>query len=174
MNDNHLRYPIGKFEAQLSYTTEEVSANIARIEKLPALFEKMVGSLSSKQLDTVYREGGWTARQVVHHVADSHLNAYIRMKWSLTEETPTIKTYDEKLWAETPETRLDPMISVTFLKAHHVKWVSLLKLLSSTDLKREFFHPESKKNIPLDRVIALYAWHGEHHLGHLKIVAGKA
>ena len=174
MNDDHLRYPIGKFAPQPAYTTGEVEANILRIENLPASVEKIVGSFSSKQLDTVYRDGGWTARQVVHHMADSHLNAYIRMKWSLTEPTPTIKTYDEKLWAETPETRLDPIISITLLKAHHVKWVSLLKVLSTDDLKKEFFHPDSKKNVPLDRLIALYAWHGEHHLGHLKIAAGKA
>ena len=111
---------------------------------------------------------------MIHHIADSHLNAYIRFKWTLTESTPTIKTYDEKFWAETPETKLDPSVSITLIKAHHVKWVSLLRVLSPADLKKEFFHPDSKKNVPLDRLIALYAWHGEHHLGHLKIVAGKA
>jgi hypothetical protein len=173
MNDAHLRYPIGVFTPQPSYTTEEVKANIRRIESLPVAVEQLVNSLSSEQLDTAYREGGWTARQVVHHIADSHLNAYVRMKWSLTEATPTIKTYDEKLWAETPETRLAPVISLALLKAHHIKWVSMLRLLSTSDLKKEFFHPDSKKNVPLDRLIATYAWHGEHHLGHLKIVAGK-
>jgi hypothetical protein len=174
MNDDNLRYPTGKFAPQPTYTTEDVDANIRRIENLPASIEKIVGSLSSKQLDTPYREGGWTARQVIHHIADSHLNAYIRFKWTLTESTPTIKTYDEKFWAETPETKLDPSVSITLIKAHHVKWVSLLRVLSPADLKKEFFHPDSKKNVPLDRLIALYAWHGEHHCGHLKIVAGKA
>jgi hypothetical protein len=135
--------------------------------------EKMVGTFTSKQWDTPYRQDGWTARQVVHHMADSHLNAYCRFKWTLTEPTPIIKVYDEKAWAETPEIKLDPVISIAFLKAHHVKWTALLRLITSEDLKKEFIHPDTQKRIPLDRLIALYAWHGEHHLGHLKIVAGK-
>lgn len=174
MNNDELRYPIGKFVPQESYTAETVNSNIARIESLPAQVEKLVGSFNPGLWDTVYREGGWSARQVVHHLADSHLNAYCRFKWALTEETPVIKVYDEKRWAETPEMKLDPIISISFLKAHHVKWVAMLKLLTPMDLKREFIHPESKKNVPLDRLVALYAWHGEHHLGHLKIVAAKS
>lgn len=174
MNDDSLRYPTGKFSPQPAYTTEEVEANIRRIEMVPASVEKLALTLSAQQLDTPYRDGGWTARQVIHHIADSHLNAYIRFKWTLTESTPTIKTYDEKLWAQTPETTLAPSVSIVLIKAHHVKWVSLLKTLSPSDLKKEFFHPDSKKNVPLDRLIALYAWHGEHHLGHLKIIAGNA
>src|SRR5688572_30431440 len=174
MNNDDLRYPIGKFAPQEQYSAEEVTSNISRIEKLPAEIERLVASFDSKRWDTAYRDGGWTARQVVHHIADSHLNAYIRFKWTLTESTPTIKVYDEKAWAETPETKLDPVISITFLKAHHVKWTALLKLIKNEDLRKEFFHPDSKKHVPLDRLIALYAWHGEHHLGHLKIVAGKS
>jgi hypothetical protein len=152
-NDEQLRYPIGKFTAQDSYTPAEIKASIDRIEALPAKVETLVKTLSSAQLDTPYRDGGWTARQVLHHLPDSHMNAYIRVKWSLTESTPTIKAYDEKAWAETPETSLDPAMSVNLLKAVHVKWVSLLRL---------------------DRAIATYAWHGDHHLGHLEIVAGKS
>jgi hypothetical protein len=174
MNNDDLRYPIGKFAPQEQYSAQEIASNISRIEKLPAEIEKLVASFDSKRWDTVYREGGWTAKQVVHHIADSHLNAYTRFKWTLTESTPTIKVYDEKAWAETPETKLDPVISITFLKAHHVKWTALLKLIKGEDLKKEFFHPDTKKHVPLDRLIALYAWHGEHHLGHLKIVAGKS
>src|SRR5687767_2639242 len=165
-NIDDLRYPIGKFSPQESYRPEEILSNIMRIERLPAQVEMVLTSLSSKQLDTPYREGGWTARQVIHHMADSHMNAYIRFKWTLTETTPVIKAYDEKAWAETPETKLDPVISITFLKAHHVKWTALLKLIKNEDLRKEFFHPDSKKHVPLDRLIALYAWHGEHHLGH--------
>ena len=171
MSNDDLRYPIGKFAPQEHYSAEEIAANIARIERLPMAVENLAISFDAKKWDTAYREGGWTARQVVHHLADSHMNAYMRFKWTLTESTPTIKVYDEKAWAETPETKLDPVISLTFLKAHHAKWASLLKLIDGENLKKEFIHPDTKKHVPLDRLIALYAWHGEHHLGHLKIVA---
>src|SRR5688500_18542362 len=133
-NDEPLRYPIGKFAAQESYTAEDLKACIARIESLPARVESLIKNFSAKQFDTPYRPGGWTARQVIHHLADSHMNAYIRFKWSLTENTPTIKAYDEKAWAETPETTLDPVISVNFIKARHVKWTALLKLLKPEDV----------------------------------------
>lgn len=172
-NDTRLRFPIGKFTPQESYTAEEIKANIGRIESLPSKVEALVKNFTAPRLDTVYREGGWTARQVLHHLADSHMNAYIRIKWTLTENTPLIKAYDEKLWAETPETKLDPIISVNLLNALHVKWSSLLKLIKTEDLSKEFLHPETKKLVRLDRLIALYAWHGEHHLGHLQIIAGK-
>jgi hypothetical protein len=172
-SDEQLRYPIGKFSAQESYTPEEIQNNIKRIEALPSKIEALLKTFSAKALDTTYREGGWTARQVLHHTSDSHLNAYIRFKWTLTESTPTIKAYDEKAWAETPEIGLDPMISLSLLKALHMKWVALLKLIKPEDLMKEFIHPETQKHIRLDRLIALYAWHGEHHLGHLQIVAKK-
>jgi hypothetical protein len=174
MNDDKLRYPIGKFSPQPSYTSGEVKSNIERIEILPGKIETMVQQFLPHQWDTPYREGGWTARQVVHHMADSHLNSYVRFKWTLTEARPVIKAYDEKAWAETPETKLDPAISISFLKALHIKWTALLKLITEEDLKKEFIHPDTKKNVPLDRLIALYAWHGEHHLGHLNIVADKS
>jgi len=175
MNKNEqLRYPVGKFSAKDSYSTEELQQFILQIEKLPLEVEKTVNSLTIKQLDTPYREGGWTARQVVHHLADSHMNAYIRTKWTLTEQTPLIKTYDEKAWAETPETKLDPGISIELLKALHLKWTALLKRIDPSDFRKEFLHPDTKKHIRVDRLIALYAWHGEHHFGHLKIVANKA
>jgi hypothetical protein len=161
------KYPIGKFQHQESYTAEEVKANIARIEALPAKMEAALKGMSDQQLDTPYRDGGWTVRQVVHHVPDSHMNSYIRIKWTLTEPTPLIKAYDETTWAMTPETKLGPEISLNFLKALHVKWVALMKSLSPTDLRREFIHPDSGKNIPLDRLIHLYAWHGDHHLAHI-------
>lgn len=173
MNDEALRFPTGRFTAQESYAPKEVHLNIARIEQIPEKVESLVKRLSPQALDTPYRPGGWTARQVVHHMADSHLNAYIRCKWTLTESTPVIKAYDEKAWAETPETKLDPQISILLLKALHAKWVALLKAISPEDLKKEFIHPDTKKNVPVDRLIALYAWHGEHHLAHLQIVADK-
>lgn len=161
------RYPIGPFAAKDSYTSEEVQVNITRIESLPPKVEAAVRGLSTQQLDTPYRDGGWTVRQVVHHLADSHMNAYIRTKWTMTEATPTIKAYDEKLWAETPETRAEPVVSLSLLTSLHAKWTLLLKGLKASDLSKEFFHPESKKHQRMDRVIALYAWHGEHHLAHI-------
>ena len=172
-NDDALRYPIGKFSIQDTYTPEEINTNIGRIESLPAKLEELAKSLSAKQLETPYREDGWTARQVIHHLSDSHLNAYIRTKWTLTEETPLIKAYEEKKWALTPETKLDPSISITLLKALHAKWTALLRTLNADDLQKAFVHPETKKQVKLERQIALYAWHGEHHLGHLKIIASK-
>ena len=173
MNDEALRYPNGKFTPQPAYTRQELDACIRRIESLPSSVQELVGSFSEEDLETPYRDGGWTARQVVHHLADSHMNAYVRFKWTLTENTPIIKAYNEKLWAETPEVKMDPTISVNLLKALHVKWVELLRSLTSADLQREYIHPETKKNIRLDRMIALYAWHGDHHLAHLKIIAEK-
>ena len=171
LSDDLLRYPIGKFSAKESYTPEEISTFIKTIEALPGKVESLAGNLSAKQLDTPYRPGGWTARQVLHHLPDSHMNAYIRIKWTITEDTPLIKAYDEKLWAQTPETKLDPEISINFLKALHVKWVTLMKLLTPEDLKKQFLHPESKKYVRIEAMIATYAWHSEHHYGHLKIIA---
>jgi hypothetical protein len=168
-----LRYPIGKFEPRPMYTSQDLEACIKRIEALPAKVEEVFRSLSTKQIETTYREGGWTARQVIHHLADSHSNAYIRVKWTLTEQTPIIKAYDEKAWAETPEVKLDPAISIQLLNALHVKFTSLLRLVKPEDLTKSFMHPETKKLVPLDRMMDLYAWHGDHHLGHLKIIARK-
>ena len=172
MSDERLQYPIGKFTAKEAYTSEEISTLIHSIETIPGKIEDVYKKLSPQQLDTPYRPGGWTARQVLHHIPDSHMNAYIRIKWSLTEDTPLIKAYDEKTWAETYETKLDPALSVALLKSLHAKWVTLLRSLSKEDLQKSFIHPETGKNVRLDRLIALYAWHGEHHLGHLKLVLG--
>ena len=174
MNDEHLRYPIGKFAPQQTYTTQELDECILRIESFPSRLEEMIKNFTTIQLETQYRDGGWTARQVVHHVSDSHMNAYVRFKWTLTEETPVIKAYHEKLWAQTPEVKLDPLLSLNLLRALHVKWVALLKSLSMEDLQREYIHPETRKNFKLATVVAMYAWHGEHHMGHLKIVADKS
>ncbi|MEX2234945.1 MAG: putative metal-dependent hydrolase [Cyclobacteriaceae bacterium] len=171
MNDEALRYPTGKFAPQELYTKQELDQCIQRIESLPSRIEAIIKKFSAKDLETTYREGGWSARQVLHHVADSHTNAYIRFKWALTENTPVIKAYNEKLWAETPEVKLDPILSLNLLKALHAKWVALLKAIAPADLQKEYIHPETKKNVRLDRLIAMYAWHGDHHLGHLKIIA---
>jgi uncharacterized damage-inducible protein DinB len=166
-NNPDPRYPIGKFEPKESYTADDVKQSIDRIAALPARMEAALKDLSEAQLDTPYRDGGWTLRQVAHHVADSHMNAYIRVKWTLTENTPLIKAYEEKAWAETPETKGSPVLSINLLKALHTKWVVLLRALTPELLQRQFTHPDTKKQVPLDRLIAMYAWHGEHHLGHI-------
>lgn len=167
------QYPIGKFKAQESYSAEDIQRNISRIEAVPAAIEAVFQSLTPKQLDTPYREGGWTARQVIHHVTDSHTNAFVRLKWTLTEDKPLIKAYNEKAWALTAEVHEDPAISIALLKPLHVKWVTLLRTLTPEQLQRSFIHPETKLENPLARVIALYAWHGEHHLGHLNLIKDK-
>jgi DinB superfamily len=162
-----IRYPIGKFSAPENYTEEEIKSYIQRIEALPSKLESAIQNLNDEQLDTPYREGGWTVRQVVHHLADSHMHAYIRTKWTLTESEPVIKAYLEKLWAETGETKSPPLISISLLKALHAKWVILLRSIAATDRERYFVHPETKKQIAVNTIMGMYAWHGEHHLAHI-------
>ncbi|MCI0750296.1 MAG: putative metal-dependent hydrolase [Flammeovirgaceae bacterium] len=170
LDDEKLKYPIGRFTPQENYSSDEIKKLIDTIELLPGKVEAVYKKATPQQLNTPYRPGGWTLRQVLHHIPDSHMNAYIRFKWTLTENTPLIKVYNEKAWAETYETASDPIVSIQFLKALHAKWVLLLRSLTAEDLKKEFTHPETKKNIPLSRLIATYAWHGEHHLAHLLLV----
>lgn len=164
---DQLRYPIGKFTPQSGYTPAEQAQLISTIETFPERLITAVNNFSQQQFDTPYREGGWTVRQLIHHLADSHMHSYIRFKWTLTEDKPTIKAYDEKLWAETSETKASPDLSIVFLSALHAKWCTLLKTLSATDLQRSYIHPESKKEVTLERMLALYAWHGQHHLAHI-------
>ena len=160
-------YPIGKFEAKENYTPEDLRLCIDRINALPGKLDSAINGLLPAQLDTPYRDGGWTIRQVVHHVADSHMNAYIRVKWTITEDTPVVKVYLEKAWAVTPETSSEPALSLALLKALHAKWVTLLRTLTAENLQREFIHPDTKKHVRIDRMIAMYAWHGDHHLAHI-------
>jgi len=162
-----LRYPIGKYTPAEKPTAEELSDFIGRIASLPDRLRQATQGFSTAQLDTPYREGGWTVRQVIHHVADSHMNAYIRVKWALTEQSPVIKAYDEKRWAETPETTEDPALSLALLKSLHAKWVVTLNKLSSEELRRDFIHPATKKSVRIEHLIGMYAWHGDHHLAHI-------
>lgn len=162
-----LRYPIGKFTAKESYTQVEIENNIERIASLPKRLSNAVSNFDDTMLDTPYREGGWTVRQLIHHIADSHLNAYIRFKWTLTEDKPLIKAYNEKLWATTPEVNIEPLVSLKLLDAHHIKWVALLRRLSSADFEKHFIHPETKREVNLKNLLALYAWHSDHHLAHI-------
>lgn len=164
-----LRYPIGKFEASSSISVEQVSEWINILEHYPNRLELLVKELSTNQLETPYRPGGWTVRQVIHHVADSHNHSYIRFKWALTEETPIIKPYLEKEWAALFDTRTAPIeLSLNHLSAVHAKLVYLLKGLSSPDLKRSFIHPESKESTTIEENIGRYVWHGNHHYSHIK------
>jgi hypothetical protein len=127
-----------------------------------------VTGLSETQLDTRYRDGGWTVRQVVHHVPDSHLNAYTRLRLALTENAPTIKPYEEARWAELPDARTGPIeISLSLLEALHHRWVALLRKLGAAEGARTFLHPEHNRQITIDELIAMYAWHGEHHVAHI-------
>jgi len=166
---NDLRYPIGKFAlAAGEITAEQRAAWITEIAELPAKFRGIVQGLTDAQLDTPYRPGGWTVRQVVHHVPDSHLNAYIRFKLALTEDNPTIKPYEEALWAELPDTKGTLIgVSLVMLEALHRRWVTLLRSMSEQQWSRTFFHPEQKKSLRLDGVLAMYAWHGKHHTAHI-------
>lgn len=167
------RYPIGGFEKKTCYAQEDLDGYIAQIDLLPDLLLEEVKGFSAPQLDTPYREGGWTVRQLIHHLADSHLHAYIRMKWTLTEETPVIKAYNEKLWAQTSENHADPNLSILLLKALHAKWVALIKTLQPESIEKIFIHPQTKKEVRLDTLIALYAWHGRHHLAHIQALKKK-
>ncbi|MFZ0292618.1 MAG: bacillithiol transferase BstA [Candidatus Sulfotelmatobacter sp.] len=162
-----LRYPIGKFTYNGPPTEEQKQQYLADIEQTPSNLRKAVQGLSDQQLDTPYRPEGWTVRQVVHHVPDSHLNAYIRFKLALTEDEPTIKSYAEDRWAQLADTQTTPVeVSLAMLNSLHARWVHLLRSLAPEQWKREFRHPELGA-VPLEKNLALYAWHGRHHVAHI-------
>lgn len=163
-----LKYPIGKFECPIDFKAKDLEGYINTIETFPANLIKEVAHLNDKQLDTPYRDEGWTIRQVVHHCADSHMNSLIRFKLALTEDNPTIKPYLEDRWAELPDGKDLPIShSITLLEGLHARWAFLLRSFNATDLKRTFIHPESKRIYFLDENIGLYAWHCQHHLAHI-------
>ncbi|MBO0321982.1 bacillithiol transferase BstA [Muricauda sp. CAU 1633] len=163
-----LKYPIGHYQIPEIITDQQLQEWITVLEELPQKLEVMVSPLSAKQLETPYRPGGWTVRQLVHHIADSHHHSYIRFKWALTEENPLIKPYDEKAWSELFDARTAPIqISLDHLKAVHAKLVYLLKGLSKEDLQRTFTHPDGNEVTTLDVNIGRYAWHGSHHFAHI-------
>ena len=161
------RYPIGPFTPPVSPTREWRRQTIEIIAQTPARFREAVRGLSDERLSTPYRPGGWTVRQLAHHVPDSHLNAYIRLKLALTEETPTIKTYDEALWARLPDSDVVPVeTSLVLLESVHARWVALLRSMQDEDFNRRYTHPETG-NHDLNYLVALYAWHGPHHTAHI-------
>jgi hypothetical protein len=161
------RYPIGRFTPDENPTPVTRAKHIQEIASLPAQIVQAVTGLTTEHLDTPYREGGWTVRQLVHHMPDSHMNAYIRFKLALTENVPTIKPYDEAAWAKLKDSELTPIeVSLTLLDAVHTRWVTLLKSLKPEDFDRKFNHPEAGPQT-LDRALALYGWHSRHHLAHI-------
>lgn len=167
----HLQYPIGKFEFGKSYTALDNQKHIEAIEHFPAKLKAIASQFTEEQLNKTYRPNGWTAKQVIHHLFDSHVNAYIRVKLALTETAPTVKPYAEALWADLEDGRHAPVASsIALIEALHQRWVYLLKTLTTEDFQRTYFHPEYKRTFQLNELLALYAWHGEHHYGHLKII----
>jgi len=171
-SDDHLRYPIGRPQLPTAtLTPAERAAYIQQIAELPALLAAAAERLGAERLGLSYRPGGWTGQQVVHHVADSHLNAYCRFRLALKEDNPTIRPYDEATWAELPDVAATPItVSLALLASLHSRWGTLLHHLTEAQWQRTFFHPETKRTATLDQTLALYSWHGRHHLGHLELL----
>ena len=163
-----LSYPVGKFAEPDAYTPERRRLYIEQIAALPANLRAAVAGWDDARLDEPYRPGGWTVRQLLHHVPDSHLNAYVRFKLALTEDEPTIKPYDQDRWSQMADTRVTPVeVSLALLDAVHVRWVNVLRAMSAADFQRAYFHPELGHRVPLDYALAMYAWHSRHHLAHV-------
>ncbi|QHT64076.1 bacillithiol transferase BstA [Paenibacillus lycopersici] len=170
-----LKYPIGRFAAPGDITAGMRNEWIEEIAALPRLLREAVSGLTEEQLGTPYRDGGWTVRQVVHHLPDSHMNSFIRFKLALTEEKPTIKPYDESAWAELPDAKGAPVeASLSLLEALHERWVALLRSMDEAAFARVFVHPETGREIRLDTNLGIYAWHGKHHLAHITGLAKRS
>ena len=163
-----LRYPVGSFEFDGDVSPRARERRMGEIAELPARLRQAVAGLTPEQLDTPYRPGGWTVRQVVHHLPDSHLNAYARIRLALTEEEPTIRPYEEARWAELPDARSGPIEpSLALLDSLHQRWLLLLRQLRDADFGRRYRHPEHGRLFALDEALAQYAWHGRHHVAHI-------
>ena len=171
--DEQLRYPIGKFSPPASYTSEDIRHWITVIKLFPGKLRLAEMSLNEKQLDTQYRTGGWTIRQVVHHVADSHMNSLLRFKWTLTEKNPVIKPYQEADWALLPDYRMPVEPSLKILEGLHQHWVMLLESFTEDEWNRTYIHPASGDTVDLKKALCLYAWHCNHHLAHVTQTVSK-
>jgi uncharacterized damage-inducible protein DinB len=169
----HLRYPVGRFQRVTTPLDAAArAAHIKTIEDAPATFVSLTKGRTDAELDRKYRPEGWTVRQVVHHIVDSHMNAYIRMKFAVTEDAPAIKAYDEARWAELPEAKTGPAeVSLTLLDALHRRWTMFLRALPDADFAKVYVHPELGR-VSLDEALGLYAWHCRHHQGHVKLGLG--
>ena len=167
----NLKYPIGKFEYGKIYSMEDNVKHIGEIEKFPEELKTIVSKFNSDLLEKSYRPEGWNARQIIHHLADSHLNAYIRTKWTLTEDAPMIKAYNQDSWANLEDSKSAPIeISLLLITALHQRWVYLLKTLTEEDLQKKYIHPEYNRELKLSELLALYVWHGKQHSAHLNII----
>ena len=163
-----LKFPIGEFVVPGKITDKDILKYINNIETLPARLTELVSVFSENQFETVYREGGWNVRQVINHIADSHMNAYIRFKLALTENTPVINPYLEAVWAELSDGKnCNPAVSLKLIEALHFRWAMFLKSLRKKDFKKGYFHPELGKVVSLEEAAASYSWHGEHHFAHI-------
>ena len=170
-----LRFPLGRFEAQASYSAADVRECLQRLALAPKRLGVAVRGLTDVHLDTPYRPGGWSARQVVHHLADSVLHGSARFRWALTEEEPTIKPYDEGAWSALPDARKGPIApSLAQFEATSARLVTLLESLAPKHWARRFYHPEAQRHWRLDETLALYAWHHEHHVAHLASLRARA
>ncbi len=169
MSDDSLRYPTGRLvPKERPLSAEERSALIGRLETVPAQLRAALDGLTDEQLDTPYRDGGWSPRQIAHHIADSHLNSFVRFKLAMTEETPAIKPYDQARWADTPDVLGVPVeSSLAIVDGLHERWVRLLRAMSPADFGRTLDHPESG-HVDLDRMLQIYAWHGHHHVAQVE------
>jgi len=169
-----LKYPVGKFDFDAPIAEADHARLIDEIAATPAALRAAVTGLSRDQLETRYRAGGWTVKQVVHHVPDSHMNAYSRFKLALTEDEPTIKPYDEAKWAELPDSqKVAAEVSLRLVEAIHERWVPLLRSMDSADFRRGFRHPDHGRVLTLQQVLGLYAWHGRHHVAHITTLRGR-
>lgn len=170
-NIEMLRYPVGRFTPLEKYSAEDIQNNMLVIANFPEALKSVANNMITAQLDTPYRPEGWTARQVIHHVADSHMNAYVRFKLALTEKIPTIKPYNEKAWSALPDANSDIQVSLDLLVALHKRWLRVMKNMKHDEWNLLFYHPEASRTLSLDWVLHLYAWHCNHHLAHVKICA---
>jgi uncharacterized damage-inducible protein DinB len=163
------RYPIGRFSRPDEYTTAGVNLAIASIDCLPRKLLSLVSNLSRENWERQYRPGSWTVRQVAHHIVDANVNNYTRFKFALTEDNPTIKPYVEDRWAELPDARTGDMRpALDLISAIHSKWIQTLRTMRETEFRRTFFHPRLDRAVPLYEAVGMYAWHGEHHLAHIR------
>ena len=169
----HLKYPIGKFSPQTDYSQAQIDEFIYNLKSLPENLNEILKNISDNDYQKQYRDGSWTVKQLVHHIGESHLNAYIRIKLALTEDNPTIKPYNENEWVKTEENNLlDAAVSLKLIDAIHKKFVCLAQTLRKNELNRTFYHPQSKRNFKISDMLCLYSWHSLHHTAHIKIALG--
>lgn len=167
--DEKLRYPIGRFQKPEVLNMEMFTTWINEIEILPGKLKALCSDLNKSQLQMQYRPNSWNIAEVVHHIADSHMNSLVRYKWTLTEDTPLIKAYDQMAWSSLGDYKASVDISLTLIEALHRRWIILLKSLQDSDFEKSYIHPETNKHVSLGINTALYAWHGNHHLKHIEI-----